>query len=85
MSLSASSNSQTSEDLLTAFRLHYHQFDRAIHDALKGQTDSVVLARLGDDLDEYLTLVNEVSLYVCIFCALRLNMSSMALSLIPQS
>ena len=52
---------QSSEALITAFRLHYHHFDRAVHDALAVPTDSVVLARLGDDVDEYSAIVNEVS------------------------
>ena len=51
----------SSEALLAAFRLHYHRFDQAIHEALGAPTDSVVLARLGDDIDEYLAIVNEVS------------------------
>jgi hypothetical protein len=46
--------------LLTAFRLQYHRFDRSIHEILAAPTDSVVLARLGDDVDEYSVIVNEV-------------------------
>ena len=53
----------SSEALLTAFRLHYHRFDRTIHEILAAPTDSVVLARLGDDVDEYSVIVNEVHYY----------------------
>jgi hypothetical protein len=48
-------------DLLNAFRAHYHHFLQAVHEAITSNADSNVLARLGDDLDEYLVLVNEVS------------------------
>lgn len=49
------------EDLLGAFRLHYNRFERAITDAHTNSTDPTVLARLGDDLDEFLALVTQVS------------------------
>ncbi|KAF8882085.1 hypothetical protein BD779DRAFT_1394954, partial [Infundibulicybe gibba] len=45
--------------LLNAFRAHYHHFDQAVQEAMAGSADSVVLARLGDDLDEYAALVRE--------------------------
>lgn len=61
MSHPASTSTQPSVDLLEAFRSRYNRFARAIHDAVGNQTDSVVLARLGDDLDEFLGLINEVS------------------------
>jgi len=48
-------------DLLTAFRMRYSRFELAIQDALLYPTDSTVLARLGDDLDEFATMVAEVS------------------------
>lgn len=50
------------DDLLGAFRIHYRRFEQAIADTLINHTDSTVLARLGDDLDEFLLLVTEVSL-----------------------
>ena len=51
-----------SSDLLIAFWTHYRRFEHAINDALLNPTDSTVLARLGDDLDEFLNLVAEVLL-----------------------
>jgi len=47
--------------LINAFRAHYQHFVTDIHQAVESNTDSVVLARLGDDLDEYYNLVLEVS------------------------
>ena len=49
-------------DLLSAFRIHYRRFEHAIQEASVNPTDSTVLARLGDDLDEFANLVIEVSL-----------------------
>ncbi|KAJ7026752.1 hypothetical protein C8F04DRAFT_966135 [Mycena alexandri] len=43
-----------------AFREHYHRYETAVHDAISNGADTVVLWRLGDDLNEYLGLVNEV-------------------------
>lgn len=43
-------------DLLAAFRIHYRRFEQAIVDALSNPTDVTVLARLGDDLDEFALL-----------------------------
>jgi len=48
--------------LLDAFRLHYSRFETVIGEAVTHPTDSTVLARIGDDLDEYAALVQEVSL-----------------------
>lgn len=47
-------------DLLSAFRINYSKFERAIQEAVVDATDSTVLARLGDDLDEFANLVIEV-------------------------
>lgn len=58
--MSVNNTENNSAALLDAFRTHYHRFNTAIHSACGGQTDSVVLARLGDDIDQYLNLVNEV-------------------------
>src|ERR1700677_5045577 len=51
---------QPQQDLLSAFRIHYYRFERAIQEALVNTTDSTVLARLGDDLDEFSHLVTVV-------------------------
>jgi len=53
---------QPQQDLLLAFRIRYCRFERAIQEALVNTTDSTVLARLGDDLDEFTNLVTEVYL-----------------------
>lgn len=47
-------------DLLTAFRSYYYQFTNAVRDAVISNSDAVVLARLGDDVDQYMQLVNQV-------------------------
>lgn len=49
-------------NLLDAFRAHYVAFERQVAEAMTSPTDSTILARLGDDLDTYLVLVNEVCL-----------------------
>jgi 3-dehydroquinate dehydratase len=49
-----------SDDLLNAFRAQYQHFSMAIPDAIQSNADPVVLARLGDDLDEYYNLAQEV-------------------------
>lgn len=46
--------------LLDAFRTHFHRFDGALREALQGPSDANVLARLGDDFDEYASMVQEV-------------------------
>ena len=48
--------------LLDTFRAHYHSFTRAIQEAAVSQADSTVIARLGDDLDEYTRLAEQVRL-----------------------
>ena len=53
------------EPLLVAFRSHYHRFHSAIREAIQNLADSNILARLGDDLDEYSSLVAEVSYPIC--------------------
>ncbi|KAJ7186391.1 hypothetical protein C8R46DRAFT_1157838 [Mycena filopes] len=47
------------EELLNAFRQRYHQYETAVHEAVSNAADTVVVWRLGDDLNEYLGLVNE--------------------------
>lgn len=49
-------------DLITAFRVQYLTFTRAIEDVTTNDTDSFRLIRLGDDLDEFESIVDEVSL-----------------------
>ncbi|KAJ7922570.1 hypothetical protein B0H13DRAFT_2409610, partial [Mycena leptocephala] len=49
------------DELLNAFRAHYRRYENAVHEAVVNSTDAVVLWRLGDDLDQYLGLVNEYS------------------------
>ncbi|KAJ7899720.1 hypothetical protein B0H13DRAFT_1622612 [Mycena leptocephala] len=46
--------------LLDAFRLHYNRFRDAVAAIIQAPTDAVVIARLGDDLDEYVQLVQQV-------------------------
>jgi hypothetical protein len=48
-------------DLLSAFRMHYQRFEQAVQEVVLNPTDATVLARLGDDVDEFTTLVTEVS------------------------
>ncbi|KAJ7632351.1 hypothetical protein FB45DRAFT_866070 [Roridomyces roridus] len=47
--------------LVDAFRLHFNRFREAVSDIVQTPTDSVVIARLGDDLDEYAGLVRQNS------------------------
>jgi hypothetical protein len=46
--------------LLDAFKLHYNRFQDAVTAIIQTPTDAVVIARLGDDLDEYIQLVEQV-------------------------
>lgn len=50
-----------SMELLTEFRSRYHGFQLAIAEAVNSNADSTILARLGDDLDEFQRLAIEVS------------------------
>ena len=45
--------------LLNAFRLYYQKLEQSIREILLG-TDLVVVARLGDDIDEFTVLFNQV-------------------------
>lgn len=47
-------------ELLEAFRSHYERFQTSITDIVQNPTDAVVIARLGDDLDEFAGMVREV-------------------------
>ena len=53
--------------LLDAFCLHYDRFQTVVGDAITNPTDPTVLARIGDDLDEYAALVHEASLLNTLF------------------
>ncbi|KAI0057690.1 hypothetical protein BV25DRAFT_1872356 [Artomyces pyxidatus] len=48
------------QDLLQGFRSRYHHYVQAVNEAMHSAADSTVLARLGDDLDEYGALVLQV-------------------------
>ena len=54
-------SSSALDDLLPAFRMRYRRFEQAIQEAVLNPTDATVLARLGDDIYEFITLVAEVS------------------------
>lgn len=55
------------ESLLAAFRNFYYQFVNAVPTALIN-ADAVQLGRLGDDMQEYLGALNEVSHSVIYYC-----------------
>ncbi|KAJ6463632.1 hypothetical protein C8R47DRAFT_992590 [Mycena vitilis] len=48
-------------ELLDAFRTHYNRFQTSVADIIQNPADAVVIARLGDDLDEYAELVAQHS------------------------
>lgn len=52
---------ESQHDLLAAFHDHYQRYEQAVQAALSNPTDSTVLERLGDDLDQFSQLVAEVS------------------------
>ncbi|KAJ6502998.1 hypothetical protein DFH09DRAFT_1252019 [Mycena vulgaris] len=47
-------------DLLNAFRAHYNCFQASVTAIVQTPTDSIVIGRLGDDLDEFVQLVRQV-------------------------
>lgn len=47
-------------DLIAAFRTYYYQFVKSVEEVALSPTDSTVLNRLGDQLDEYRALVTQV-------------------------
>ena len=47
-------------DLLGAFRTVYRRYHHLVLKVTSNPTDSTVLTRLSDELDEYLVLVNQV-------------------------
>lgn len=62
---------------LDAFRNHYNRFETLVRQAVANPTNSTIVARLGDDLDEFLRLVIEVRTYFnfdCMaLCSLNIN------------
>jgi hypothetical protein len=65
----ASAQHENNLELLSAFRTHYYRFGQAIHETTAALADSNVLARLGDDLDEYSDLVTQVCAVVLLYLA----------------
>jgi len=61
LKMSESSSFSHPQSLLDAFHTNYHRIERAVHKIVTVQSDPTVIARLGDDLDEFLALVIEVS------------------------
>src|SRR5689334_14190967 len=52
-----------SNELLQAFRQHYHQYEQRVRHAMHNNaSDTVVLWRLGDNLEQYRGLAAEVQL-----------------------
>jgi hypothetical protein len=47
-------------DLIAAFRTHYYRFVKSVEEVALSPTDSTVLNRLGDQIDEYRALVIQV-------------------------
>ena len=47
-------------ELLDAFRCHYFRYEAIVTETITHATDSTILARIGDDLDEYTALLAEV-------------------------
>ena len=76
---------QNDLELISAFHIHYYQFEQAVHGATAVLADSNVLACLGDDLDEYSNLARYVLLYCYILLRFSLVYFSMQLFLILQS
>lgn len=48
------------ETLLNAFRTHYHRFVERVGEVVGSRSDPIVIARLGDDLDEFAAIVAAV-------------------------
>ncbi|KAI0055053.1 hypothetical protein BV25DRAFT_1766853, partial [Artomyces pyxidatus] len=67
--------------LLDGFRRHYHQFDSSIREAIASESDSTVIARLGDDLDQFGQLVTQ---HASVFPAEELETLRRSLALMRQ-
>lgn len=78
---------ENGSELLSAFRTHYYRFEQAVHEASAVLADSNVLARLGDDLDEFSGLVTQVCAVILLYPSeiLPLAYFSMQLFWILQS
>lgn len=63
-------NPTSRSELLEAFRSHFHRFERSVHDVVTNSADTVVLWRLGDDLDQYTSLVTEVCVTIALWNSL---------------
>lgn len=47
--------------LLAAFRTHFERFKTGVNDIVGSHADAIVISRLGDDIDEFAAIVDEVS------------------------
>ncbi|KAF8164424.1 hypothetical protein BJ912DRAFT_863836 [Pholiota molesta] len=61
--MNATNNSHAILSLLDAFRARYFRLECVIEEAMRSPTDSTVLERIGDDLMEYSSLLNDVRQY----------------------
>jgi hypothetical protein len=59
-------NSHANLTLLDAFRAHYFRLNGVIEEAMRTPTDATVLERIGDDLMEYSSLLDEVGRSLCL-------------------
>ena len=60
------------ELLLNTFRSYYHHYVNSIREAVANNADSIVLARLGDQVDEFAALLTQMRIY-CIFLSRKLS------------
>ncbi|KAF9470631.1 hypothetical protein BDN70DRAFT_763811, partial [Pholiota conissans] len=67
--------------LLDAFRMHYYRFESIVSNAMSNSADTAVLQRIGQNLTEYSSLVNQHSVIFepAEFEQLRSNLSLMLL------
>lgn len=56
---------QSQQDLLASFQLRYHQLETDITHALANETDPNILAGQGDDFDDFVAQVFQVSVDKC--------------------
>jgi len=52
------------QELLQEFRARYEQFVTQVHEIMQSPTDSTVIARLGDDLDQFMQMAAQVHIYI---------------------
>lgn len=61
-------NYTPSSELLEAFRYHYRRFEASVQETvLNSGDDTAILWRLGDDLDQFIRLIQEVSLDITVY------------------